>query len=222
MQESLRSAFLARVHESSIVVLKALYSEPSALLPILLPDPSTFIKAITEAVTAKPAQTSRVILRAHLSFLALHLLPAVSQDLVEDVFWRAIFPFLLFSKPKFRTAQAVWEIVEAAQKGAPEAGLARCESIEGCVEILKEEEGQFLEKAKTRKDKSASSALENTEVMRRVNLAVASRMAGECNSIVKTRYLLDACGRKHTRLKQIRQTIRVLNAETVRSRSSHA
>jgi U3 small nucleolar RNA-associated protein 10 len=169
------------VHDTSIVVLNALYSKPSVLLPVLLPDPSTFIRAITEAVTAKPAQGSRAILRAHLSFLALHLLPAVSQDVVEDAFSRAIFPFLLFSKPKFRTAQAVWEIVEAAQNGTPEAGLARCESIEGCVEILKEEERQFLEKAKARKDKSSLSAFENMEVIRRVNLAVASRMAGEYN-----------------------------------------
>jgi U3 small nucleolar RNA-associated protein 10 len=175
------------VHDSSIVVLNALYSKPSILLSILLPDPSTFVKAVTEAVIAKPGQASRAILRAHISFLALHLLPVVSQDVVEDAFSRAIFPFLLFSKPKYRTAHAVWEIVEAAQKSAPEVGLAQCKSVEGCIEILKEEEGQFLEKAKTRKDKDKSppSAFEDAEVMRRVNLAVASRMAGQYNWDIK-------------------------------------
>lgn len=176
--ESLRSAFLARVHDPSIVVLKALYSDPAALLPVLLSDPTAFVKAVSEAVTSKPAQDSRAILRMHISFLALHLIPAVSQDVVEEAFSHAIFPFLLFTKPKFRTAQAVWEIVEAAQKSAPEAGLARCESIQGCVEILKEEERQFLEHAQIRKDKSTPSAFENTNVMRKINLAVASRMAG--------------------------------------------
>ena len=167
------------MHDSSVAVLKALYSEPSTLLPILLSDAPAFIKAVSGAVTSKPSHTSRVIIRAHISFLALHFLPAVSQDVVEDAFSRVIFPFLLFSKPKFRTAQAVWEIVEAAQKNAPESGLARCESLEGCVEIIREEERRFYSEAKTRKDKSVPSAFENVEVMRRINLTVASRMAGE-------------------------------------------
>ena len=167
------------MHDSSISVLKALYSEPSVLLPVLQSDPAPFIKAVSEAVVAKSSQVSRAILRTHLSFLALHLLPVVPQDLVEYAFLHAFFPFLLFSKPKFRTAQTVWEIVEAAQKSTPEVALARCESFEGCVEVMKEEERQFLERTRTRKDKSVASAFENVEVMRRVNLAVASRMAGE-------------------------------------------
>lgn len=155
-----------------------MYSDPAVLLPVLLSDPSEFVKAVSEAVTSKPVLASRAILRMHLSFLALHLIPAVSQDVVEEAFSHAIFPFLMFSKPKFRTAQAVWEIVEAAQKSAPDAGLARCESIQGCSEILKEEERHFLEHAQTRKDKPTPSAFENIDVMRKVNLAVASRMAG--------------------------------------------
>jgi U3 small nucleolar RNA-associated protein 10 len=167
------------VHDTSLAVLNALYSEPSVLLPVLRSDPGPFIKAVSEAVVAKSSQASRTILRAHLSFLALHLLPVVPEDVVEDAFSHAFFPFLLFSKPKFRTAQAVWEIVEAAQKSAPDVGLARCESLEGCVDILKEEEKQFLERATTRKDKSGRSAFEDVEVMRRVNLTIASRMAGE-------------------------------------------
>ena len=175
----MRSAFLARVHDPSVAVLNALYSEPTALLPVLLSDTPAFIKAVSGAVTAKPSHTSRAILRAHISFLALHFLPVVSQDVVEDAFSQAIFPFLLFSKPKFRTAQAVWEIVEAAQKNAPESGLARCESLEGCVEIIREEERRFRREAKARKDKSGQLAFENVDVMRRINLAVASRMAGE-------------------------------------------
>jgi len=183
----LRSAFLARVHDSSISVLKALYSEPSVLLPVLQSDPAPFIKAVSEAVVAKSSQVSRAILRTHLSFLALHLLPVVPQDLVENAFSHAFFPFLLFSKPKFRTAQTVWEIVEAAQKSTPEVGLARCESLEGCVEVMKEEERRFLERTRTRKDKSVASAFENVEVMSRVNLAVASRMAGESWFLSKAR-----------------------------------
>ncbi|KAI0295094.1 armadillo-type protein [Multifurca ochricompacta] len=174
---SLRSAFLSRVHDSSIAVLEALYSEPSVLAPILVSDPSAFIKAVSEAVIGTAAQTSRAVLRMHLSFIALHLLPAVSQDVVEDAFMQLIFPYLLFSKPKFRTAQAVWEIVQAAQKNAPDAGLGRCESIVGCTEILKEEERQYQEMVRPRKDGSVPSAFEDTGVMRRVNLAIASRMA---------------------------------------------
>lgn len=175
----MHSAFFARVHDSSIAVLKALYSEPSVLLPILLSDTAAFIQAVSEAVTAKTSQASRAILREHISFLALHFLPAVSQDVVEDAFSRVIFPFLLFSKPKFRTAQAVWEIVETAQKSAPESGLARCESLGGCVEIIRDEERRFLEAAKVEKDKPVPFAFDNADVMRRINLAVASRMAGE-------------------------------------------
>lgn len=182
----MRSAFLARVHDS-VAVLKALYSEPSVLLPVLLSDPAPYIKAVSEAVIAKSSQPSRAIIRAHLSFLALHLLPVVPQDVVEDAFSHVFFPFLLFSKPKFRTAQAVWEIVEAAQKSAPDVGLARCESLEGCVEVMKEEERLFLSRAMTRKDESVTSAFENAEVMRKVNLAVASRMAGEYLFDIKVR-----------------------------------
>lgn len=190
--ESLRSAFLARVHDPSIAVLKALYSDPAVLLPLLLSDPSTFVKAVSEAVASKPVQASRATLRMHLSFLALHLLPAVSQDVVEEAFSHALFPFLLFSKPKFRTAQAVWEIIEAAQKTAPEAGLACCESIQGCSEILKEEERCFSDHLQARKDKSDPSAFENIDVMRKINLAVASRMADTILASTQHGKLFDA------------------------------
>ncbi|KAI9454082.1 hypothetical protein F5148DRAFT_1378333 [Russula earlei] len=172
--ESLRSAFLARVHDPSITVLKALYSDPSALLPVLLSDTSAFVMAVSDAVRSKSSQVSRAILRTHLSFLAFHILPETSHDIVEDAFSRAIFPFLLFSKPKFRTAQAVWEIVEAARKRAPETGLAQCESLVDCVELVKGEERQFSENVT---DKSVISTLSDPNVMCRVNLAVASRMA---------------------------------------------
>ncbi|KAI0270487.1 hypothetical protein BC834DRAFT_967272 [Gloeopeniophorella convolvens] len=156
--ESMRSALLARVHDSNLAVLNALYSEPSTILPVFLSDPSAFIDAVSEAVSIKAVQSSRQILRAHLSFLASYFLPAVPQDVVEDALSRAIFPFLLFSKPKYRTAQAVWEIVEAAQTEVPDAGLA-------------------FWGARARKDKSASFGFEGAEVMCRVNLAIASRMA---------------------------------------------
>ncbi|KAI9435473.1 hypothetical protein H4582DRAFT_1969649 [Lactarius indigo] len=171
--ESVRSAFLARVHDPSIAVLKALYSDPAVLLPVLLSDPSTFVKGISEAVTSKPVQASR--------------------DVVEEAFSHAVFPFLLFSKPKFRTAQAVWEIVEAAQKGSPEAGLARCESIQGCTEILKEEERHFFGTHLRRGRTSPTCPqFENTDVMRKVNLAVASRMAETIFASTKHGELFDS------------------------------
>ena len=76
-----------------------------------------------------------------------------------------LFPFLLYSKPRAKTAQAVWEILEATENDAT------FELLGGCVEAVR------WEKARSKDgDKGGIDA----ELMPKINIAVAAKVAGTC------------------------------------------
>ena len=95
---------------------------------------------------------------------------------MKEVFERIIFSFLLFSKPRQKTAQMVWEILETAETHS-KIGIESYEIISGCVDVLRWEEGQVGKKKRKRKD---DGGFESLQVMSKVNLSIASRMAGKC------------------------------------------
>ncbi|KAG1852147.1 hypothetical protein DFJ58DRAFT_791745 [Suillus subalutaceus] len=82
---SIQSALLARVYDMHAGVLHVLYSSPEVFLSTIIPGP-----------------TSSRCSYAHVAFLAGHFsktYPELSQAVQE----RVLFPYLLASKPKFRT-----------------------------------------------------------------------------------------------------------------------
>lgn len=84
--------------------------------------------------------------------------------MVQKIFEKLVWPFLLWTKPRQKTAAVVWEILGSEEALAgPIKGLAGYELLTGCSDALKWEE--------------QGSAGDSYELASRVNLAIANRMA---------------------------------------------
>lgn len=105
------SAFLARVHDSDLQVLEALYAEPAVLTRVFSQNATTYIDNLSQAIVTPSAKPKRSVIRIHLSYLVSHLCPSLDTTVLDQVFHEILFPFLLFSKPRQRTAELVWDII---------------------------------------------------------------------------------------------------------------
>ena len=108
-----------------------------------------------------------------MAFVIDHFSPAVVASaevagLDIAIFQQLLFPFLLFSKPRHKTASLVWELIEANER-VPCDGmrLSRDGLLGGCVEVVRWEEG-----------KVAADARGNIETMANINIALATKLAG--------------------------------------------
>lgn len=179
LQTSVRSALLARVHDTHVPVLEALYSNSEALLPLVLNDPSGYIQTVSDVLHSQTSPPSRHVIKAHLSFIASHLYPRVAglpngAALAKAVFETVFFPFLLFSKPRHRTAALVWEIIEAAEKSAQGApSLSRYELLGGCLDAVRWEEAQHQPA-----EAEGENAYHATEALAKVDVIIAAKIAG--------------------------------------------
>ncbi|KAI0063355.1 ARM repeat-containing protein [Artomyces pyxidatus] len=169
--DSVHSALLARVRDTAPPVVRALYVKPEQFLPVALANTRAYIEAASEALNRWNGTSTRQIVRLHVTFLAKHFARKIDNDAVKDLLERAFFSLLLFSKPKYKTAQSCWEILEVAEKEGPD-GLARCELTKGCVEVFRWHESQV------RGDGSkGNTGFVSPKIMCRMNLSVASRIA---------------------------------------------
>lgn len=141
-------------------MIDALYQNTQVALSILLKDPEAYIESLATSLCAPESKPFRAILRSHLTFLANHFVPAL-QSKVGDVMHKIFFPFLLFSKPRQKTADVAWEIIADSEENG---GLSLYEPLAGCVEIWK--------------NGKASEQGNAVEKMAILNLAFASKIAG--------------------------------------------
>ncbi|KAF7326662.1 U3 small nucleolar RNA-associated protein 10 [Mycena venus] len=163
--ESIRAALLARVQDTSAIVLNTLYAMPASILPVFLADPKTYVNYLAATLTSS-SKPKRPLLRLHLDFLLTHFCPAAAPASIEDVFHKILFPFLLFSKARQHSADLVWEII--AQHPA-----ARYELLAGCADVWVAENGKAGEG-------------DATEKMARLNQAISGKLAE--NIITSERY----------------------------------
>ncbi|KAG6866337.1 hypothetical protein C0991_005804 [Blastosporella zonata] len=138
--KSIHSALLARVQDTNQSVIDALYSKPSAILPVLSGDVETYISYLSSTLTAPGSKPKRTLLRAHLAFLVTHFCPA-NVPHTDDLFQKIIFPFLLFSKPRQHSAEVVWDILASQQaEGGPEW-------LVGCTSVVADERAKVADDA---------------------------------------------------------------------------
>ncbi len=188
VQQSIASTLLLRVHDSALPVLQALYStSPDVTARLFIAaelSPNAYLDALKQALHDPSAKTSRDVIRAHLAFLLSHFLPAASafsqpdEEQLEEseetrnrnrrVVMDILLPFLLYSKPRAKTALAVWELLEAAEDGGLMFGL-----LGGCVDAVKWEQARPGATSKSKDDKDNFDA----ELMTKINVAVAAKMA---------------------------------------------
>jgi hypothetical protein len=102
------------------------------------------------------SQPPRALVRTHLAFLASHLCPVVDDNSLGDIFHKIFFPFLLFSKPRKRTAETVWEIISEV-----DSGMGKYELLAGCFDIWR-----------------AADSQDPVEKMGSLNFAITSKIAG--------------------------------------------
>ncbi|KAJ6554556.1 armadillo-type protein [Mycena capillaripes] len=151
---SVRAALLARVQDTSLIVLGALYANPASILPVFLSDPKTYLDFLSVAIMG--SKPKRQLLRLHLAFLATHFCPAATPASMEDVFHKILFPFLLFSKARQHTADLVWEIIE-------QHPATHYELLADCANVWTAEKGK--------------EDVDPTERMAKLNQAIASKLA---------------------------------------------
>ncbi|KAI9060150.1 hypothetical protein FKP32DRAFT_1760434 [Trametes sanguinea] len=195
-KQSIASTLLLRVHDSDATVLKALYtSSPDvAVHALLTPTPTAYLDALVQALHGSSAKPSRDVIRAHFSFLFSHFLPALAsqeedaektREVTRRIAVDIVLPFLLFTKPRMKTAQTVWGILETAE----DQGLdpAMFELLGGCVEAVRWEQQR---PAPGSKEKDADKDSMDVPLMTKVNLAVAAKIAGKCicNNIFASNY----------------------------------
>lgn len=137
-----------------MTVIETLYSDPQAVLPIFSNLP--FIETASRALAAP--NVSRSIMRLHFAFMARDLYRD-SLDHAPDIFERIFLPYLLFTKPRQKTAAYVWELLN-------DSSFSQYELLKGCTDIV---QGQ----------PTTDEASRSVESMTVVNLAVTSCIAGE-------------------------------------------
>ncbi|KAH9943771.1 hypothetical protein B0H21DRAFT_877669 [Amylocystis lapponica] len=174
--ESVKSAIRARATTPTPPSSSALRN-PDAVAPVFLEDPSGFV-----------SPPSKSIVRTHLTFAAEHFYRAVSKQedavlaarIVDEIF----MPFLLFSKPREKTATLVWEIIEAtAQDGTDSTALSNHELLGGCVEAVRWEQARQQQQ----QPEEGEGGYRNVELLAKINLAVSAKIAGE-NVLASQRY----------------------------------
>jgi U3 small nucleolar RNA-associated protein 10 len=161
-------------------VLEALYANHTALLPLVLNDPVAFIQTLSQVLHGRSPLPNRHVVKAHISFIAMRLYPNIAAlsdgpKLTRMIFEQIVFPYLLFSKPRQKTASLVWEVIEATEKSTQgDLTLARFELLGGCVDALRWEQAQ-QKKATAQGDDS----YQVTESLAKSNITVAGKIAGK-------------------------------------------
>jgi U3 small nucleolar RNA-associated protein 10 len=116
-----------------------------------------------------PNPPARAVLQAHVAFLVGHF-SKTYPELSPAVQERMLFPYVLASKSKFRTARGVWEALR-------EVGDTANGWLKGCVDIW--ENTGLLRGKKVAKDDENEDVDADVEKICQVNLDVAAKIAGE-------------------------------------------
>ncbi|KAJ7740997.1 hypothetical protein B0H14DRAFT_3515417 [Mycena olivaceomarginata] len=168
-QQPIRAALVARVQDTSAIVLNALYAAPAALLPVFLAAPKLYLDSLAacargQAQAPAPAPAPRASCWAT---FVLRRRPKRGKT----CFHKILFPFLLFSKARQHTADLVWELIA-------QSPLAQYDLLAGCAEVWAAEKGNGKEEGEGEGDA--------TERMARINETVAEKLAD--NILASDRY----------------------------------
>ena len=165
------------MEDTDVSVVEALYSNSTQLLPVVRADAETYINTVARILNSSSSSPSRAVVRLHLSFIATHFYPSTAEipgysEVKTLAVERVLFPQLLFSKPRQKSAALVWEIIENTEKeGVAGKSLSHHELLNGCLEAVRWEEGKAAEE-------HSSGSYEATQTMANANIALAAKIAG--------------------------------------------
>lgn len=130
------------------------------------------------------SKPKRNLLRLHLTYLASSFWKAVDPSVQKDIFHRIFFPFFLFSKPRQKTAELVWDIIK--EHFSEDASL---EWLTGCAQLVKLE--------------SNTEGAEAVDSMNVINFNVAERMAGKSKCSLLKLAGVDNCIRQYNEIRPL-------------------
>lgn len=150
-RKDIEKALLDRVCDDQIAVIESLYESPSIVLQIFNDVP--FIMAVSKALTL--SDPPRGIMRLHFSLMAgpfFEKYPDFAPVIFENIF----LPFILYTKPRQKTAQLVWDTLNNSP-------FASYELLSGCGAAF---------------SKHTIDETTRTDDMTKLNLAIATQIAG--------------------------------------------
>jgi U3 small nucleolar RNA-associated protein 10 len=160
LKESIRNALVSRIQDNDISILEALY-ENAAITPIFSSDPQAYISSLSLAI-GTTEKLKRNLLRCHLTYLTSHFWITAEVSTQELIFHQLIFPFLLFSRPRRKTAELVWEIIG---NDLPQPlGSSVADWLAGCAALVKTEE--------------AAEGSDSINNLNQINLSISAKIAG--------------------------------------------
>jgi len=128
---SIGSALLARIQDTSLLVLEVLYmTEPSALATVVSHDITAYF-GMLDRIFGESKLPKRPAMKLHLSFLISRVYPLVSEP---AQLWHAILlPLLLYSKSRQISAELIWGMLSESDIKDYElvAGFSPLSAIEG-------------------------------------------------------------------------------------------
>jgi U3 small nucleolar RNA-associated protein 10 len=129
---SIQAALLLRIYDADPAIPEEIYKHPALVLPVLHKEEDFTLKLANHLMSGT---ASRQLVRVHLSFVAAHTRsstsPAAPFD-AHEVVAHIFFPFLLFSKPRQKSAAAAWAILGAHSTGD---GIGGCPLLRGCADV---------------------------------------------------------------------------------------
>ncbi|THU93396.1 hypothetical protein K435DRAFT_779869 [Dendrothele bispora CBS 962.96] len=159
--DSIHSALLSRLHDTNQLVLEALYSKPETLSTTTSSKSTQYLDGLEAVLNSTSVKLKHAVIKYHFTFLlSSHFFFNVKADgsMLEDAFERIVFPFLLSSKPRQRTAGMVWNLIE---QGSNDMSSSAHELLKGCAETRKKVLGEE----------------DTPEKMAKMNLAISAKMA---------------------------------------------
>jgi U3 small nucleolar RNA-associated protein 10 len=160
------------VQDTHIGVLEGLYENPAVLTPVLASNPKEYLASLS-ATLASQTKPKRNILRLHLTYLASSFWSVVDPVTQEEIFHQVFFPFLLFSRPRQKTADLVWDIVITHL--VQSSGSIITEWLAGCAAFIKAD--------------TVSEDVDAHDQMNQTNFNVAGKIAGRSCLIIHS-YIL--------------------------------
>jgi U3 small nucleolar RNA-associated protein 10 len=164
LEDAVPTLSLKSIDHSSTLFLRKLFGMPSFLASkittIISSDPQAYISSLSLAIgaTEKP---KRNFLRRHLTYPAS--LFWATAEVSELIFHQFIFLFLLFSKPRRKTAELVWEII--GNDLSQPVGSIVTDWLAGCAALVMTEE--------------APEGSDSVNDLNQLNLSISAKIAGK-------------------------------------------
>lgn len=150
------------MQDSHETVLEALYEIPAVVTPLFCGDCKSYIASLSLALNSS-SKLKRHIVRLHFAYLSTYFWPAADPATRDELFHRILFPFLLFTKPRQKTAELVWDLV--GRNFSEKYSSSALNWLDGCAALVKAQ-------------LTPAGGADHLELLNQLNFSVSTKIAG--------------------------------------------